>query len=197
MGEGTGEGVETFSPQPSQSIIENKFRVQPEWPPELMTTNASPPVSPKRRLLPFVLGGCALLGFCLLFACAADAVYWTARNWGAAPELSVDEIRAEVEALPLGQAARGEQIFTAGQPCYTCHLNSPIAPPFPGEPPLAARAANRKLGYSAEAYLYESIINPKAYVVPGYQGDIMPGNFGQMLARQDLADLIAYLMTME
>ena len=43
----------------------------------------------------------------------------------------------------------------------------------------------------------ESIINPKAYVVPGYQGDRMPENFGNWLTRQALADLIAYLMTME
>jgi len=162
-----------------------------------MTTASSTPSSPKRNLLPFLLGGCGLLAFCVLFACAADAVYWTVRNRGAARELSADEIQAAVASLPPGDAASGEKIFTTEQACHNCHLDSPIGPSFPGKPSLATRAATRKPGYSAETYLYESIINPKAYVVPGYQGDIMPENFGAILDRQRLADLVAYLLTMQ
>jgi cytochrome c1 len=73
----------------------------------------------------------------------------------------------------------------------------PVGPTFPGDPPLAARAATRKSGYSAELYLYESIVEPNAYIVPGFQKDIMPGNADETLTDQDLADLIAYLMTMK
>jgi mono/diheme cytochrome c family protein len=160
-------------------------------------TTSSTPSSPKRKLLPFLLSGCGLLALCVLAACAADAVYWTFRNRGAARELSAAELQTEVASLPPGDAARGEQIFTTEQACHACHLEAAIGPSFTGEPPLATRAATRKPGYAAEAYLYESIINPKAYVVPGYQGDIMPENFGVILDQQSLADLVAYLLTMQ
>ena len=46
-------------------------------------------------------------------------------------------------------------------------------------------------------YRYESIVNPGAYVVQGFQSGIMPQDFGETLGEQDLADLVAYLMTME
>jgi cytochrome c2 len=145
------------------------------------------------------LGGCAVLALCVLLACAASAVYWftTLRTTGAAREPAADVIRAELKLLPAGDAASGEQILTVVQPCHTCHIDVPVGPPFPGEPPLATLAATRRPDYSAEAYLYESIVNPSAYVVPGFQGDIMPENFGGILTQQDLADLVAYLMTMQ
>ena len=140
-----------------------------------------------------------MLALCVLLACTANAAYWTyaRRTTGAARGSAADAIPAKLEALSAGDAASGEQIFTVVQPCHTCHIDVPVGPPFPGEPPLATLAATRRPGYSAESYLYESIMNPSAYVVPGFQGDIMPENFGGILTQQDLADLVAYLMTMQ
>ena len=60
---------------------------------------------------------------------------------------------------------------------------------------VAKRAATRKADFPAELYLYESITHPEAYVVDGFQSGIMPGNFRQRLNEQQLADLIAFLMT--
>jgi len=77
-----------------------------------------------------------------------------------------------------------------------CHRDQAIGPKFPGDPPLAARAATRRPGYSAELYLYESITHPDAFVAPGFQSGIMPGDFAKQLSAQDLADIIAYLETM-
>jgi mono/diheme cytochrome c family protein len=107
-----------------------------------------------------------------------------------------DELQAEFDKLPAGDAARGEQIFLA-QPCHACHMDLSVGPAFPGDPPLEVRADTRRPGYSAELYLYESIIEPNADIVPGFQKDIMPGDFSKTLTDQEMADLIAYLMTMK
>lgn len=109
---------------------------------------------------------------------------------------TVDELKAKLDKLPVGDAARGEQIFLA-QPCHACHVDLSVGPVLSGDPALAVRAATRRSGYSAELYLYESVVDPNAYVVSGFQKDIMPNEFGSTLTDQQLADLIAYLMTMK
>ena len=115
---------------------------------------------------------------------------------GGAENMNADEYQAEFGKLPAGDAARGEQIFLA-QPCHTCHTDVPVGPAFPGSPPLATLAGTRRAGYSAEIYLCESIVQPNAYVTPGFQKDVMPADYGEMLTEQELADLVAYLLTMK
>jgi mono/diheme cytochrome c family protein len=115
---------------------------------------------------------------------------------GGGGNMSVEELQAEFDKLPAGDAARGEQIFVA-QPCKTCHIDLGVGPAFPGSPALAALAATRKSGYSAQLYLYESIVAPNAYIVPGFQKDIMPAEYHETLSRQELADLVTYLMSLK
>ncbi len=115
---------------------------------------------------------------------------------GGAESMTVDELQAGFDKLPAGDATRGEQIFRA-QPCQTCHADLSIGPAFQGDPPLGARAGTRRSGYPAEVYLYESIVQPNAYIVPGFKRDIMPAEYGEALTDQELADLVAYLLTMK
>lgn len=110
--------------------------------------------------------------------------------------ITPDELQASFDQLPAGDAARGEQIFLS-QPCHTCHVQLAVGPVLPGDPPLATIAETRRSGYSAELYLYESIVEPNAYIVSGFGKDIMPAEFGRNLTDQELSDLIAYLMTMK
>jgi hypothetical protein len=50
-------------------------------------------------------------------------------------------------------------------------------------------------GYMPEEYLIDSIVLPQHYIVPEFQ-DLMPRNFGtEIMYIQDLADIVAYLMT--
>jgi mono/diheme cytochrome c family protein len=56
-------------------------------------------------------------------------------------------------------------------------------------------------GFTPEQYLVESIVAPGAYIVPtgcagGGCSNVMVANFGERLTIQDLADIIAYLETM-
>ena len=50
-------------------------------------------------------------------------------------------------------------------------------------------------GYSFEQYIVESVTRPGDYVVDGYSSGLMPTNFGVRMTDQQLADIVAYLLT--
>lgn len=108
--------------------------------------------------------------------------------------ITADDIEAQAAVLlTQGDAARGETLLETYQ-CAACHVigaQNDIAPAFDG---LADRAGERKPPLSAVAYIYESIVNPSAYIVEGYQ-NAMVQNFKERVSEQDLADLMAYLLT--
>jgi hypothetical protein len=106
-----------------------------------------------------------------------------------------EAVQAELAALPAGTAGGGQQVFnTAG--CAACHALVPdqviVGPSLAG---VGARAGTRREGFTPETYLYQSIVNPNAYVVEGFQPGLMPQTFRQTLTDQQLADLVAFLAT--
>lgn len=90
--------------------------------------------------------------------------------------------------------ARGRQVYEANG-CVTCHepglLNfwRPVGPPLDH---VGTVAETRRLGVPAGEYLRQSIVDPGAFVVPGYP-DSMPRGLGDRLSPQDLDALVAYL----
>jgi len=160
-----------------------------------MTIPSTTPGTPRRKRLRLVLGGCAVLALVILFACGANAAYWTyrMRPLAAAGGPSAGATSISVESLPPGDAAAGEQLFHGDAGCGACHSLEPgeggVGPSLAG---IAGRAAA-----PAEAYILESIVNPGAYVAEGYGDGIMPSNFGQRFSAQQLADLVAFLMAQE
>jgi mono/diheme cytochrome c family protein len=119
-----------------------------------------------------------------------------------------DVMSKTVAALPAGNPDKG-QALTASAGCVACHIASKLGPPWRASDDstgqgVGTRAQHRFTdpGYtgvakSAHAYMYESIVQPNAYVVPNYQANIMPQTFGKTLSQQDLADIIAYLDTLK
>ncbi len=115
---------------------------------------------------------------------------------------SVDEFLASVEP---GDAANGEVVFVAPYGCSGCHgspdgsLPAAVGPNL-GE--IAEAGATRVEGYTAAQYIYESILNPNAFVAPDCPSGPcaspsgMPPNFGDRISNnpQDMADLLAYLL---
>lgn len=94
------------------------------------------------------------------------------------------------EAAAGGDVAVGEQIFS--QTCSGCHGEADGA--GPARPGMGERAATRVEGQSAEEYLHESIVDPSAYVVEGF-GDIMPKDYEEQFSEEEIASLVAYIMT--
>ena len=101
-------------------------------------------------------------------------------------------------APAAGNPARGQQIFNGIGTCSSCHdVASGTTIVGPSQKGVATRDGTRKPGMSAHDYLYESIVKPNAFIVPGFQAGLMPQNFAQMLTPQQIEDVIAYLMTLK
>lgn len=93
------------------------------------------------------------------------------------------------------QASQGKELFS--RHCASCHATDPetviLGPSLAG---IADRAAGRVSGLPARAYIEESILQPRAFVVSGF-GDAMPTDFGKRLSGEEIDALIAYLLTLD
>jgi cytochrome c553 len=101
------------------------------------------------------------------------------------------------EPVATDPIARGRQVYRA-MGCASCHEGSlfnlfrPVGPPL-GE--IGLVGGKRIPGMSAEDYIRQSLIDPGAYLVPGYP-DSMPRGQAQGLSPEDLAALVAYLASL-
>ena len=121
------------------------------------------------------------------------------------------------QKLPTGDAAAGQQVVqTMG--CPACHISQGGATLGPNWQPatdnnnqgVGARAPQRikaadykGKATSGDQYLFESIVAPDTYIVPGNATyapggvSIMPHDFATKLSAQNMADVIAYLDTVK
>ena len=92
-----------------------------------------------------------------------------------------------------GNAANGKAVFLANG-CSSCHTFTAAGSTGTIGPNLDSLAANaKKAGQSLDAYIHTSIVDPNAFISPGYQANIMPQTFGTQLSASDIADLVAFL----
>jgi mono/diheme cytochrome c family protein len=117
--------------------------------------------------------------------------------------------------LPAGDATHGEQLFAqkvklasgTNAPCQACHSLVPgevkTGPSLAG---VASRAGSREPGKTADQYVRESIQQPSIYIVsddPAHNftaangKSLMPDGLANQMSPQDLADMIAYLLTLQ
>ena len=128
----------------------------------------------------------ALISLCLalMTACSADP-----------PRIAFAELD-----FALADAGSGEKLFNQSNDeapaCAACHSitgeSSGIGNSLAG---IASVAGQRVGGQSAEEYLYWSILRPGRHLVAGYS-NIMYARYEDGLEAADVADLIAYLMTL-
>lgn len=101
--------------------------------------------------------------------------------------------------LPPGDAARGAALFDrsiGGAPaCDNCHSVNGDFSSGPGLRGYGEQAATRVSGQSGVEYTFYSIMRPAKHVVRGYS-NVMYGDYDEKLDKQDVADLIAYLMAL-
>jgi cytochrome c551/c552 len=98
-------------------------------------------------------------------------------------------------AVTAGNPERGKSLFQS-KACGSCHTLAAagaigiLGPKLDG---IGTTAASRVPNESAESYLRESITNPNAFVVPGYQNPSpMPPRAAQ---GQDLEDMVTFLLS--
>lgn len=112
---------------------------------------------------------------------------------------SQEEPKTAYDTLPEGNADKGAELFTqgvnGGAACDTCHRlddNQSTGPALAG---YAERAESRVSGQDASEYTYYSILRPSKHVVSGFS-NVMPNDYEDKFSDQQLADLIAYLLTL-
>lgn len=117
----------------------------------------------------------------------------------------IPQLESEVpSALDLGSTitpealvAAGEKVFNGAGGCTTCHGLGTRAPNLltdhAGQGPIGSRCGSRKQGMDCKAYLYESMANPSAFMVPGFE-PIMP-DMRRQLSEEQIWAVIAYLQS--
>lgn len=93
-----------------------------------------------------------------------------------------------------GNAANGKTIFTGSGACGSCHTLSVAGTTGAVGPNLDNLASDAsKAGMPLDAFIKESIVNPGAYIAPGYSDGVMPATFSSSLSASDIADLVALI----
>lgn len=109
----------------------------------------------------------------------------------------------EAPPTPTPAAATGprppQQLFTA-MGCSGCHkldqdqTADNIGQPGPNMRNLPETAGQNVPGEDAATYVHNSIVDPTAFVHPGYVGGIMPGNFKDQMSAEEIDSLVAWLL---
>ncbi|WP_434390377.1 c-type cytochrome [Melittangium boletus] len=108
-----------------------------------------------------------------------------------------------VGELPSGSAGAGAALYDR-LGCVACHGALEASDAARVGPSLGAffqAGSTRIAGLSAAQYAYESLLNPDAFIAPACPGGrpcVAPSPmplYGEVLSAQDMADVIAYLVT--
>jgi mono/diheme cytochrome c family protein len=135
--------------------------------------------------------GAVVLGTILFFTLLANAIPQVQSE---VPE----DLVLTGDVTPEALVAAGEQLFYGAGACSACHGTGARAPNLVtderGTGPIGARCGERVAGMSCQEYLYESLVDPNAYVVSGYD-PIMP-DASRTLSGTQVWALVAYLQSL-
>ena len=94
------------------------------------------------------------------------------------------------------EAVRGRSVFETY--CSRCHGTVGgtviVGPSLEG---IATRAGDRISGMDARSYIQDSINNPSAFVVDGFEAGVMPVDIAAEIADDDALALVEYLLTLK
>ena len=116
---------------------------------------------------------------------------------GAAPPsttTSTSTTSTTSSTTPISPSQAGLMVFNQNG-CAACHTLSAANATGKVGPDLDnlvsyARTAKQPL----ESFVQQSIVDPEAYIQPGYPKGVMPANFGQVLTKEQLDHLVTFLV---
>jgi cytochrome c551/c552 len=91
-------------------------------------------------------------------------------------------------------SAAGKAIFVSAG-CGACHTfkaagtSAKVGPDLDTAPATDAKKANMSLA----AFVRESIVNPNAFIAPGFPKGVMPQNFGTSLGKSKIDALVSFI----
>lgn len=114
---------------------------------------------------------------------------------------TTDDTSAETGAT-VTASTDGEELFTRtvlanNGGCIACHSLTPdkvlVGPSLAN---IGATAADRIPGTSARDYLLQSITDPDAFLVEGFEAGRMPGNWTDGLSTEQITAIVDYMLTL-
>jgi cytochrome c551/c552 len=113
-------------------------------------------------------------------------------------------LRGDIVAggAPAGQeqsegAEQSGRVLFVDLGCSACHslqdagATGIVGPALDG---IGQAAAGRTADLDAEGYLRQSLLEPDAYIVDGFTGNLMPNDYGERLSEEQISTLVEYLL---
>jgi cytochrome c oxidase subunit 2 len=100
------------------------------------------------------------------------------------------------QAQPEGVMGTGRSLFVE-LGCSACHTlqdagaTGIVGPALDG---IGQAAAGRTADLDAEGYLRQSLLEPNAYIVDGFIGNLMPDDYEERLSEEQISTLVEYLL---
>ena len=122
-------------------------------------------------------------------------------NW---ESTALDDVVIEGLATPTPSpeeandpVARGQRVYLDNG-CGGCHTIDGLSAGTvgPNQSNIGSVAETRIPGMSAEDYVLESILDPSAFVVDDFPDDVMPKNYNELLASEEITDLAAFFLSL-
>lgn len=101
---------------------------------------------------------------------------------------------AKAAPAPAASAAAGKAVF-ASAGCAACHTFQPagatgkVGPDLDTTPEKDAKAQKMPLA----AFVKQSIVDPNAFISPGYSKGLMPQTFASQLGAKKIDELVAFI----
>jgi mono/diheme cytochrome c family protein len=109
-----------------------------------------------------------------------------------------EELSFTADVTPEALVAAGERVYNGAGGCTACHGLGTRAPnvttDHAGQGQIGSRCGSRRPGLDCKSYLYESMTNPGAFLVPGFE-NIMP-DVRRQLADDQICAVVAYLQSL-